>query len=254
MTGNYETLKLRRDGDLVRIEMARPERLNAVAMTGAHEMLDAARAIAADEDARMVAITGSGRAFSTGMDLKDLSAGLIEQSYFDLWDSALRVFETMDKLVMCLIHGYAIGGGLQLALACDIRVCTPTARLSLPAVKDGLIPGLGTFRLARYIGLGRAKSMIIRGNMIDGTEAERIGLVDHLVDEDTAFEEFESWLDEYARTSSAASRASKQLLLDCFDLGWDAFFHKYLVLQERVVAAPDFGEAMEAYLAGRKPQ
>ena len=252
MTGSYETLKLRREGDLVRIEMARPERLNAVAMTGAHEMLDAARAVAADEDARMVAITGAGRAFSTGMDLKDLSAGLIEQSYFDLWDSALRVFETMDKLVVCLIHGYAIGGGLQLALACDIRVCTPSARLSLPAVKDGLIPGLGTFRLARYIGLGRAKSMIIRGNMIDGAEAERIGLVDHLVDEDAAFEEFESLLAEYASTDSAASRASKQLLLDCFDLGWDAFFHKYLVLQERVVAAPDFGEAMEAYLAGRK--
>ena len=252
MTGSYETLKLARDGNLVRIEMARPERLNAVAMTGAHEMLDAARAVAADEDARMVAITGAGRAFSTGMDLKDLSAGLIEQSYFDLWDSALRVFETMDKLVVCLIHGYAIGGGLQLALACDIRVCTPSARLSLPAVKDGLIPGLGTFRLARYIGLGRAKSMIIRGNMIDGTEAERIGLVDHLVGEDTAFEEFERWLAEYASTDSAASRASKQLLLDCFDLGWDAFFHKYLVLQERVVAAPDFGEAMEAYLAGRK--
>ena len=254
MTGSYETLKLGRDGGLVRIEMARPERLNAVAMTGAHEMLDAARAVAADEDARMVAITGAGRAFSTGMDLKDLSAGLIEQSYFDLWDSALRVFETMDKLVVCLIHGYAIGGGLQLALACDIRVCTPSARLSLPAVKDGLIPGLGTFRLARYIGLGRAKSMIIRGNMIDGAEAERIGLVDHLVDEETAFEEFESLLAEYAGTDSAASRASKQLLLDCFDLGWDAFFHKYLVLQERVVAAPDFGEAMEAYLAGRKAQ
>ena len=254
MTGHYETLKLRRDGGLVRIEMVRPERLNAVAMTGAHEMLDAARAIAADDDARMVAITGSGRAFSTGMDLEDLSAGLIEQSYFDLWDSALRVFETMDKLVVCLIHGYAIGGGLQLALACDIRVCTPSARLSLPAVKDGLIPGLGTFRLARYIGLGRAKSMIIRGNMIDGTEAERIGLVDHLVAEDSAFEEFENLLAEYASTDSAASRASKQLLLDCFDLGWDAFFHKYLVLQERVVAAPDFGEAMEAYLAGRKAQ
>ena len=66
--------------------------------------------------------------------------------------------------------------------------------------------------------------MIIRGNMIDGAEAERIGLVDHLVDEETAFEEFESLLAEYASTDSAASRASKQLLLDCFDLGWDAFF------------------------------
>ena len=254
MSGNYETLNLAREGRLVRLELVRPERLNAVAMTGAHEMLDAARRIAADEAARMVAITGSGRALSTGIDLKDLAAGLIEQSYFEMWDSALRVFETMDKLVVCLIHGYAIGGGLQLALASDVRVCTPSAKLGLPAIKEGLIPGLGTFRLARYIGLGRAKSLIIRGNMIDGTEAERIGLVDHLVGEETAFEEFEGWLAEYAATNSAGCRASKQILLDCFDLGWDAFFHKYLVLQEKAVAAPDFAEAMAAYRAGRDPR
>ena len=254
MTGNYETLNLTRDGRLLRLELARPERLNAVSMTGVREMLDAARRIADDEGARMVAITGSGRAFSTGIDLKDLAAGLIGQQYFELWDSAMRVFETMDKLVVCLIHGYAVGGGLQLALACDIRVCTSAARLGLPAIKEGLIPGLGTFRLARYVGLGRAKSLIIRGNMIDGTEAERIGLVDHLVGEDTAFEEFEDWLAEYAATNSAGCRASKQMLLDCFDLGWEAFFHKYLVLQEEAVAAPDFAEAMEAYRAGRDPQ
>ena len=117
MTGNYETLNLTRDGRLLRLELARPERLNAVSMTGVREMLDAARRIADDEDARMVAITGSGRAFSTGIDLKDLAAGLIGQQYFELWDSAMRVFETMDKLVVCLIHGYAIGGGLQLAVA-----------------------------------------------------------------------------------------------------------------------------------------
>ena len=254
MTGNYETLNIASDERLVRIELVRPERLNAVAMTGAHEMLDAVRRIAADEDVRMVAITGSGRAFSTGIDLKDLAAGLIEQSYFDLWDSALRVIETMDKLVVCLIHGYAVGGGLQLALACDIRVCTPSARLGLPAIKEALIPGLGTLRLARYVGLGRAKSLIIRGNMIDGAEAERIGLVDHLVGEETAFEEFEDWLAEYAATNSSGCRAAKQMLLDCFDLGWEAFFQKYLALQERAVAAPDFAEAMDAYRAGRDPQ
>ena len=154
MTADYETLKLTREDRLVRLELTRPERLNAFAMTGTRELLDAARRIAADEGVRMVAITGSGRALSTGIDLKDLAAGRIEPSYFDMWDAALRVFETMDKLVVCLIHGYAVGGGLQLALACDIRVCTPSAQLGLPAIKEGLIPGLGTFRLARYVGLG----------------------------------------------------------------------------------------------------
>ena len=253
MIGTYETLNVRKDGALVRLEMTRPRLLNAVAMTGAREMVDAANRIAADSDVRMVAITGAGRAFCTGMDLKDLSAGRIEQSYFKMWDDALRTFETMDKLVLCLLHGYAIGGGLQLALACDIRVCTPTARLGLPAIKESLIPGLGTFRLARYVGLGRAKSLIIRGNMIDGREAERIGMVDHLVEEDTALEDFDGWLAEYARTNSEAARASKQLLVDCFDLGWDAFFRKYLVLQGNAVAGPDFAEGMEAYRAGRDP-
>ena len=254
MTADYETLKLTCEGRLVRMELTRPERLNAFAMTGTRELLDAANRLAADEDVRMVAITGSGRAFSTGIDLKDLAAGQIEPSYFDMWDRALRVFETMDKLVLCLIHGYAVGGGLQLALACDIRVCTPSAQLGLPAIKEGLIPGLGTFRLARYIGLGRAKSLIIRGNMIDGTEAERIGMVDHLVGEDTALEEFEALIGEYASTNSTGCRASKQMLLDCFDLGWEAFFHKYLMLQGKAVAAPDFAEAMEAYREGRDPR
>ncbi len=254
MSADYETMTLSRDERLLRLEFRRPERLNAFAMTGARELLDVARRIDADETARMVAITGAGRAFSTGIDLKDLAAGEIEPSYFDMWDKALRVFETMDKLVLCLIQGYAVGGGLQLALACDIRVCTPSAQLGLPAIKEGLIPGLGTFRLARYVGLGRAKSLIIRGSMIDGAEAERIGMVDHLVGEDIALEEFEGYLGEYAATNSAGCRASKQMLLDCFDLGWEAFFHKYLVLQNRAVAAPDFAEAMAAYRAGRDPR
>ena len=254
MTADYETMKLTREGRLARLEFRRPERLNAFAMTGTQELLDVARRIAADESVRMAAITGSGRAFSTGIDLKDLAAGLIEPSYFHMWDAALRVFETMDKLVVCLIHGYAVGGGLQLALACDIRVCTPSAQLGLPAIKEGLIPGLGTFRLARYVGLGRAKSLIIRGNMIDGAEAERIGMVDHLVGDETAFDEFEALLTEYANSNSAGCRASKQMLLECFDLGWDAFFHKYLVLQDKAMAAADFAEAMEAYRAGRDPR
>ena len=83
---------------------------------------------------------------------------------------------------------------------------------------------------------------------------QMIGLVDHLVAEETAFAEFDDWLAEYGATNSAGCRASKQMLFDCFDLGWEAFFHKYLVLQEKAMAAPDFVEAMDAYRAGRDPQ
>jgi enoyl-CoA hydratase/carnithine racemase len=254
MTGSYETLSYTKDGNIGRLELMRPERLNAVAMTGAHELHDIVQKIAADPDLRIVTFTGSGRAFSTGIDLKDLAAGEIEPLYFDLWDRALRIVETMDKLALCLVHGYAVGGGLQLALACDIRACTPTAKLGLPAIKEGLIPGLGTWRLARYIGLGRAKSLIIRGNMIDGTEAERIGMIDHIVQEETAKDEFEALVAEYAASNSEGCRQSKAMLLDCFDMGFDAFFEKYLLRQQRALDDPDFTEAMAAYNEKRQPK
>lgn len=249
----YNTLALRTENQVCWLELRRPERLNAVGMEGVNELLRAAEEIAADDNTRMVAITGQGRAFSTGIDLKELAAGQIDQGYFDQWDRALRIFETMDKLVLCLVHGYAVGGGLQLALASDIRICTPSAQLGLPAIKEGLIPGLGTWRLARYVGMGRAKSLIIRGNLIDGTESERIGMVDHLVDEEHALEKFQEWVADYANSNSAGCRAAKALLLDCFDLGYDAFFKKYLELQSKAMQTADFAEAMTAYHENRTP-
>jgi enoyl-CoA hydratase/carnithine racemase len=185
--------------------------------------------------------------------LKDLSAGKIDECYFDLWDRALRRFETMDKLVLCLIHGYALGGGLQLALAADIRVCTPSAELGVPAIKEGLIPGLGTFRLARYIGLGRAKRLIISGETIEGREAERIGLVDHLVDEGDAMVQFERIADGYAAVNSEGCRHAKAMLAECFDRDFESFFALYKERQERATASADFHEAMAAYREKRQP-
>ncbi len=254
MADNYETLKYQKQGTRARITFNRPEILNAVAMTGAHEMDALAARIAEDEDIRLVSINGSGRAFSTGIDLGHLSTGQIDNSYFDLWDRALRRFETMDKLVLCLIHGYALGGGLQLALASDIRVCTPSAKLGLPAIKEGLIPGLGTLRLARYIGLGRAKRLIITGEMIDGVEGERIGMIDYLVSEDNAEVEFEEIITRVSAVNSKGCRLSKQMLNNCYDLDFETFFSLYKEHQFRATSSDDFSEAMSAYRENRLPK
>ncbi len=249
----YETLTYERDGVRARITLNRPERLNAVAMTGAREFEALLQGIERDPALRLVTITGAGRAFSTGIDLKDLAVGKIDSSYFDLWDRALRRIETMDKLVLCLIHGYALGGGLQLALAADIRVCTASAKLGLPAIKEGLIPGLGTLRLARYIGLGRAKRLIISGEMIDGREAERIGMVDHLVEEADAMARFERIVYRYAAVNSQGCRHSKALLAECFDREFESFFALYKERQDQATASEDLREAMAAYREKRPP-
>ena len=253
MAGEYQTLIYEKTGARARITFNRPNILNAVAMEGAHEVDALAAEIAADAEIRIVTIAGAGRAFSTGIDLKDLAAGLIDDSYFDLWDRALRRIETMDKLVLCLIHGYALGGGLQLALAADIRVATPSAKLGLPAIKEGLIPGLGTLRLARYIGLGRAKRLIISGEMIDAAEGERIGLIDYLVSEDGAAAEFEDIVSRVSAVNSKGCRLSKEMLNHCFDLDFETFFSLYKERQSRATNSDDYREAMTAYRENRPP-
>ena len=129
----------------------------------------------------------------------------------------------------------------------------PSAKLGLPAIKEGLIPGLGTWRLARYVGLGRAKRMILLGEMIDAAEGERIGMIDHLVDEAQAEVEFEALVARYAEVNSQGCRLSKEALRECFDLGFDEFFALYKELQDRATSSADFAEAMAAYREQRPP-
>jgi enoyl-CoA hydratase/carnithine racemase len=253
MRETYTSMIYRTEGRVARMTLNRPAALNSMPHDMVLEMDEIAAAIEADERVRVVAVTGAGRAFSAGIDLKALSRGEITAAYLEPWERFLNRLERMDKLVLCLLHGYFIGGGLQLALACDIRVATPSARCGLPAVKEGLIPSMGPWRLARTIGLGRAKQLCLLGNLIDGAEAHRIGLVDHLVPEDRAEAEFERLLGEYLDAASQAGRATKRYMNASFELGFAESFSLYMRLQAEVFAGADFAEAKRAFAEGRKP-
>ena len=254
MPFDFKYLTYEVDGKIVRVTLNRPRLLNAMHHGAVCELDSIVDLINKNDDIRIVALMGAGRAFSTGIDLKDLASGKIDVGYHVPWERALRRLETMDKIVLCLIHGYAIGGGLQLALACDIRVSTPSAKLGLPAINEGLIPGLGTFRLGRYIGMGRAKQMILSGDTLTGEQALQIGLVDHLVSEDQMADEFEGLIGKYLQTNSEGCRLSKQLVAECFDLDFDHFRDRYMELQKQAMSSDDFHEAMAAYREKRKPQ
>src|SRR5262245_59968614 len=132
------TMELSRDGAISLLRLDRTERLNAFGNQGTIDLNTAADALAADQATRIVIVTGAGRAFSTGIDLKELSAGEIDMSYHHRWEGGLRKLETLDKIVLCAINGYCLGGGLQLALATDLRFAAASAQLGLPAVKEGL--------------------------------------------------------------------------------------------------------------------
>lgn len=248
---NLETMVYESDGDLIRLTLNRPEALNAVDYRGTLELQEAAQAIHDDPAARAVIIRGAGRAFCAGIDLKELAAGETPQAYFYHWDRALRLLELSDKLVLCAMQGYALGGGLQLPLACDIRIAAADCQLGLPAAREGFIPGLGTYRLPRYVGLGRAKRMALSGENVDGNEALRIGLVDYVVAPHGFDDEVEALVQHYLAVSSEGARQTKLMLSAFQDYPHGQYFEEYIRRQAVAMASPDHLEALAAAREGR---
>ena len=238
---------------VARIAFNRPELLNAMSNEATTDINILADAIAKEDTVRVVVVIGRGRSFSTGIDLKQLSADQIQMAYHHRWERALRIFETMEKIIIMGMKEYCLGGGLQLALASDVRVAADNAILGLPATKEGLIPGLATYRLPHYVGLGRAKHMILSGQNINAKEAYDMGLVDYIV----PLAEFEGQLEEivqqYLRACSVAAVKSKTLCNFSFDLDYDAFLNKYFKFQEIAQTSEDHFEARRAYREKRNP-
>jgi enoyl-CoA hydratase/carnithine racemase len=242
-----KTVYLEKDRHIAELIMNRPEVLNAhdgQAMREFHEALDE---IETSTEIRAVVVTGIGRSFSTGIDLKALSTGQIKIDWFRRFDEAVRRLEQLSALTVAQIRGYAIGGGLQVALGCDLRIATPGARLGLPAVMEALIPGMGTYRLPRFIGLGRARRMILTGELIGAEEGLRIGLLDWVVEEHELKATVRSVIDQVLKGSSTAQALSKQLANASFDASFDAAFEKYLSGQEVALQSEDHSKAMEEY-------
>ena len=250
---DYEFMRLEKEGKLAWLTFTRENHLNAMNNACIDQINRVAMALREDPDVRVVIIRGEGRAFSTGIDLKELAADRIEMDYHRHWEQALRLFETMEKLVIVGMHGYCLGGALQLALAADIRVSTAECKIGLPAIKESLIPGLATLRLPRYIGWGRAKKMILGGQNIDGREALRIGLVDHIALEEDFFSHLDEIAGDYLAACSVGTRMSKLVTNRAFDLDYETSLQYYFELQQRAQFSPDAAEAKRAYLAKRKP-
>jgi enoyl-CoA hydratase/carnithine racemase len=130
-------------------------------------------------------VRGAGRAFCSGIDVTALSHGETGLGFFRDWETALRKIETLDPVVIAAIQSHCIGGGLQLALACDLRVARDDARFGITAVREGIIPGIGMWRVARHAGLGRAKRLALAADVVDAATAAAWGLVDYVVGADS---------------------------------------------------------------------
>jgi enoyl-CoA hydratase/carnithine racemase len=249
-----EDMRLEKEGKLAWVTFSRERYLNAMSNNCTLQLNRLALALREDPEVRVIIIRGQGRAFSTGIDLKEFAAGQIEMVYHQRWERALRLFETMEKFVIVGMHGYCLGGALQLALACDIRVSTPDCQLGLPAIKESLIPGLSVWRLPRYVGWGRAKKLIFGGQSLTGEEALQVGLVDHLVPGENFFDQLDRVAETYLKACSTGARMSKLALNQAFDMDYETILDYYMKMQERTQYSLDAEEGKKAYLEKREPR
>ncbi|MGB2874597.1 MAG: enoyl-CoA hydratase-related protein [Gaiellaceae bacterium] len=180
------SLLVEREGATAIVTVDRPEAMNALDQSTLEQLRDRLRELAADSETRVVVLTGSGeKAFAAGADIKYMSALGVEEArdWGALGQECGSLLETMPKPTIAAINGFALGGGCELALACDLRYAATGAKLGQPEVNLGIIPGWGgTQRLARVCGLGVAKDLILTGRLVGADEALRLGLVNAVHD------------------------------------------------------------------------
>lgn len=215
---DFKTIILEKDEGIARITLNRPEVMNAITSEMVNELEIAQKEVMNDGSIRVLIITGKGKAFCSGADFSLISY-LLELGPKDLFEGLRRIqdvatgFETMGKPVIAAINGYTLGGGLDMALACDFRIAAKGAKMGEQYVKAGLMPDVGgTQRLPRLVGLAKAKEMIFFGDMIDAEEAERIGLVNRVVSREDLESETKTLALRMASAPTAAIGLAKKAI------------------------------------------
>jgi len=245
------------DDGLLTLTIDRPEALNALNSAVISALSDAIGRAQEDAAVRVIAVTGSGeKAFVAGADIKEFAGFGTEEGRELAALGQERLFNRVEcsaKPVIAAIHGYALGGGLELAMAAHIRIAASTARLGLPEVSLGVIPGYGgTQRLPQLVGKGKAMEMILTGRPIGAEEALHAGLVNQVVAPEDLFGAVRAMADRIRANSPTALDAAIQAVLAGYASGVDGF-EAEIACFGSCFGTPDFLEETAAFLEKRKP-
>ncbi|MCA0932555.1 enoyl-CoA hydratase/isomerase family protein [Lutimonas saemankumensis] len=253
----YQNITAEHEDHLGFITIERPKKLNALNKATIEELSDAFKVLEADSDIRAIIITGSGeKAFVAGADISEFSDFDIDEGKELAQRGQTMLFDLVSELstpVIAAVNGFALGGGLELAMACHIRVGSENARMGLPEVSLGLIPGYGgTQRLPQLVGKGKALEMITTGGMISADEALKWGLLNHVVTQEDLMEFCENLGNKIARNSPNAIKAAIKAVnandkesVDGFKVEIEEFGNCF--------GTEDFEEGTTAFLEKRKP-
>ncbi len=216
---SYKTIKTETHGRVAIVRLNRPDNLNALNQEVMREVAQAFAAIDRDKSIAVSILTGEGRAFAAGADIKEMQpqnfSDMYVDDYFGEWDR----FAACRKPVIAAVNGFALGGGCELALMCDLIFASDKAKFGQPEIKLGVTPGMGgSIRLTKAIGKAKAMDLILTGRMIDAAEADRIGLVSRVVAHDVLLDEAFKAANEIAAFSIPSLMAAKEMVTRALEL------------------------------------
>lgn len=251
----YQTLLTEVTGGIAVITINRPEVRNAVSRQVQHDLRAALAEFASDDEVGAVVFTGAGdRAFVAGADIAELKIYTIHSGLSSELQRLYDEIEVFDKPTIAAVNGYALGGGCELAMACDIRIASDNAKFGLPETTLSVLPGAGgTQRLARLAGVGRAIEMILTGRVIDADEARQIGLVTTVVTLAELMDQARAVAGEILVKGPLAVRLAKQVIRSGMDADQRTGMVVERLAQALLYASEDKSEGASAFLDKRPP-
>src|SRR5437868_578564 len=254
-TQPHTIIKLTQQGHVATIQLNRPEVLNALNLQLMDELITALQQLQDDPETRVVVLTGNERAFAAGADIKEMAdASAVEmlvRDQFAKWDRIRR----FKKPLIAAVSGYALGGGNELAMLCDMIVASETAQFGQPEINIGVMPGAGgTQRLARAVGKALAMEVILAGRTLNAREALQFGLVNRVVPVEAYLQEAQRLAAQIAEKSPIAVQLAKEAVLKVYD----AALQEGLLFERKnfylLFSTEDQKEGMAAFVEKRKPQ
>lgn len=236
------------------ISLNRPKELNALNLELMIEVRDALKELEADESVRCVVLTGNERAFAAGADIKQMAGrtaiDMLKIDQFSTWDQ-IKKFK---KPLIAAVSGFALGGGCELAMTCDMIVASESAKFGQPEIKIGVMPGAGgTQRLTRAIGKAKAMELVLTGNFLSAIDAERHGLVNKVVPVELYLSEAVKLASEIAKMSPIAAQMAKESIIRSFETHLDEGLHFERKNFYMLFASEDQKEGMNAFVEKRAP-
>lgn len=252
---NYETLIVETKGKVLLVSINRPDSLNALNTNVMREITQVAKDADKNPDIAALVITGSGRAFAAGADIKEMADKSFTDMYMGDFFGAWDEFANCRKPKIAAVNGFALGGGCELAMMCDMIFASTKAKFGQPEIKLGVTPGMGgSVRLTKAVGKSMAMDMVLTGRMIDADEAKTIGLVSRVIEPDDLLNQALAAASEIAKYSQVASIAAKEMVNRALDLSTQEAVRFERRLFQALFSTEDQKEGMAAFTEKREAQ